>query len=48
MLYVHYDGISRHYPGWSLSDLKGMSHRERTHWVALIKWRMNSYNDGPA
>jgi len=45
LLYVHYDGIARHYTGWSLSDIKDMCHRERTYWVALIRWRMNTYND---
>jgi len=41
MLYVHYDGIAKHYPGWNLTEIKGMAARERDHWIALIKWRMD-------
>jgi hypothetical protein len=41
MLYVHYDGIAKHYPGWNLTEIKRMPAREREFWVALIKWRID-------
>jgi len=39
LLYIHFDFISRHYPGWNLTEIKGMTERERRHWVDSIKWR---------
>jgi hypothetical protein len=41
LLYVHYDGIAQNYPGWNLTEIKGMAARERQHWISLIKWRMD-------
>jgi hypothetical protein len=34
-----YDGISRYYTGWTLTDIKTMTHREREHWANTIRWR---------
>ena len=39
LLYIHYDGLSKHYPGWSLTEIKNMPARELGFWVDLIKWR---------
>jgi len=30
------------YVGWTLTEIKQMPHRERMHWIALIKWRLNA------
>jgi hypothetical protein len=40
LLYVHFDALSRAYPGWSLTEIKLMPHRERTYWLDLLRWRM--------
>jgi len=31
--------ISRHFTGWTLTEIKGMPAREREFWIDLIKWR---------
>jgi hypothetical protein len=36
---VQFDALSRYYSGWTLSEIKGMPHRERKYWLDLMKWR---------
>ena len=38
-LYIDYHIISENFSGWSLSDVRGMKHRERKYWIAMIKWK---------
>jgi len=38
-LYIHYEIMTRSYPGWTLTEQKKLSHREREYWLAMIKWR---------
>jgi hypothetical protein len=38
MLYVWYEAISRHFAGWTLTEIKAMPARERDYWLDLIRW----------
>jgi hypothetical protein len=31
--------LSRNYPGWSLDEIRGLSVRERSNWLEVIRWR---------
>jgi hypothetical protein len=39
VLYATYEAIASHYPGWQLSEIRGMSARQRNYWMAMIKWK---------
>jgi hypothetical protein len=38
-LYAVYEAIASNYPGWQLSEIRGMSARQRDYWMAMIKWK---------
>jgi hypothetical protein len=38
-LYFAYEKIALNYPGWGLSDIRGLTVRERICWLKLIDWR---------
>jgi hypothetical protein len=42
-LYVDYEVIASHYTGWALSEIRGMSARQRIYWLAMIKWRREKF-----
>jgi len=46
LIYVHYEVLTRNYTGWTLSEQKQMSHREREYWLAMIKWRASARAQG--
>jgi len=33
VLLDHYEAISRAFPGWTLSDIRSLSYRERNNWL---------------
>ena len=39
---MYYERISVAFPGWTLTEIRQMPHRERDHWAALIKWRLSA------
>lgn len=41
LLYVHFDALARAYPGWGLTEIKLMPHRERRYWLDLLRWRLD-------
>lgn len=38
--------LSRNYPGWSLSDIKSLTLRERRNWMEVIRWEMKVREHG--
>jgi hypothetical protein len=38
MLYFEYRHIAVTHPGWSLTEIKKMTTRERTYWSEFAKW----------
>jgi len=38
-VYWNYDAIAQGYPGYTLSDIRSMSIRQRSFWAAMAKWR---------
>lgn len=38
-LYHQYGLLTMSYPGWTLSEIKAMSLREREYWSALYDWK---------
>jgi hypothetical protein len=38
-LYVNYDVIASNYTGWSLSEIRAMTMRQRTYWLKMIHWK---------
>lgn len=46
LLYIHYDMLNQAYQSWTLTEFKSMSHRERTYWLDLAKWRVARSNLG--
>jgi hypothetical protein len=43
-LYVDYDVISTGWPGWTLADIRNMTHRERKHWLRMMRWKRERQN----
>lgn len=41
ILYWEYEAIASQYNGFSLSDIKSMSVRQRDFWYRMAKWRDN-------
>lgn len=39
-LYFVYSELSRHYPGWSLAEVRSLTARERRHFMETVIWRM--------
>lgn len=38
--------LNQAYQSWTLTEFKSMSHRERTYWLDLAKWRVARSNLG--
>jgi hypothetical protein len=38
-LYLDYELIVSEYIGWPLSEVRGMSARQREYWIKMIKWK---------
>jgi hypothetical protein len=38
--------IAKHYPGWSLNEIRGMTGRQRRFWMAMIEWKMARKTSG--
>jgi hypothetical protein len=41
-----YEFLLSYYDGWSLADVKGLSIRERTHWVKRAMWEIERRGSG--
>jgi hypothetical protein len=39
-----YKTISRAFPGWTLTDIKGLTTRERRFWLAYAAWERGALN----
>jgi hypothetical protein len=38
-LYVNYDVIASNYSGWTLSEIRAMTGRQRNYWLKMITWK---------
>lgn len=38
-LYVTYDVIASNYSGWTLSEIRAMTMRQRNYWQAMLRWK---------
>jgi hypothetical protein len=38
-LYVNYDVIASNYSGWTLSEIRAMTGRQRNYWLKMISWK---------
>jgi hypothetical protein len=38
-LYLNYDIISAHNIGWTLSEIRLMTYRQRNYWLKMITWK---------
>jgi len=38
-LYVNYDVIATTYSGWTLSEIRAMTGRQRNYWLKMITWK---------
>jgi hypothetical protein len=38
-LYLDYELIVSEYRGWSLTEVRGMSARQREYWLKMLKWK---------
>ena len=38
-LYLQYDYLSMIYPGWTLTEIRLMTRRQRSYWLKLAKWK---------
>lgn len=38
-MYLDYEVIASEYRGWPLSEIRGMSSRQREYWLNMIKWK---------
>jgi hypothetical protein len=34
-----YDALARKYPGWTLSEIRDLTVRERGNWFEILRWR---------
>jgi hypothetical protein len=37
--YLNYEVLAQAYPGWSLSEIRAMTGRQRRFWLAMIEWK---------
>ena len=44
--YLNYEVIAQHYPGWSLSEIRSMTGRQRRFWMAMIEWKRARKTNG--
>ena len=38
-LYLNYDVIAMHYTGWTLTEIRAMTIRQREYWLRMIRWK---------
>lgn len=38
LLFFSYYAVARSFTGWTIADIKAMTHRERMYWIDFIKW----------
>lgn len=37
--YLDYEVLTMAHPGWSLTEIKAMTHRERKYWLKMFAWK---------
>jgi len=42
-LYINYDVIAMSYGGWTLSEIRLLTHRQREYWLRMIRWKKERY-----
>ncbi len=38
-LYINYDLITTTYTGWTLSEIRQLTNRQRRYWLDMIRWK---------